>query len=83
MDNKPIFFCIQRQCHMCITGVSGCTLPADWDGVWHDSSDSTRDITFTRSSSSAVGWGVTVYSSTITSWTCVDEDTSNNLFLFQ
>lgn len=66
-----------------ILGVSGCTLPADWDGEWHDSSDTTQDITFTRSSSNVVGWGVTVYSSTIISWTCVDEDTSNNLFLFQ
>ncbi|XP_052675031.1 uncharacterized protein LOC128156782 [Crassostrea angulata] len=66
-----------------IMGVYSCTLPADWDGEWHDSSDTTQDITFTRSSSYVVGWGLTVYSSAFTSWTCVDEDTSNNLLLFK
>lgn len=60
-----------------------CTLPADWDGEWHDSSDTTQDITITRSSSYVVGWGLTVYSSAFTSWTCVDEDTSNNFLLFK
>ncbi|XP_052719398.1 uncharacterized protein LOC128191368 [Crassostrea angulata] len=63
--------------------VNSCTLPADWDGEWHDSSDTTQDITFTRSSSYVVGWGLAVYSSAFTSWTCVDEDTSNNFLLFK
>lgn len=66
-----------------ILGVSGCSLPADWDGEYHDSSDITQDITITRSSSYVVGWGLNVYTSPITSWTCVDEDTSNNLLLFK
>lgn len=66
-----------------ILGVYGCTLPSAWDGELHDSSDTTRDITITRSTNNVVGWGVTVYSSQITSWTCVDEDTSNNLLLFK
>lgn len=66
-----------------VKGAYSCTLPADWDGDYHDSSDTTRDITFTRSSSNVVGWGLVVYSSAISYWTCVDEDTSNNLLLFQ
>lgn len=66
-----------------ILGVSGCSLPVDWDGEYHDSSDTTQDITFTQSSNYVVGWGLNVYSSTITSWTCIDEDTSNNFLLFQ
>lgn len=66
-----------------ILDVHSCSLPADWDGEYHDSSVTTQDITFTRSSSNVVGWGLMVYSSPITSWTCVDEDTSNNLLLFQ
>lgn len=61
----------------------GCTLPLEWDGEWHDSSDTTRDIMFTRSGSFAEGWGFTVYSSTITTWTCVDENTSTKLLLFK
>lgn len=87
MGNKPsyalFFYCIQRKCHLCVTGVSGCSLPVDWDGEYHDSSDTTQDITFTQSSNYVVGWGLNVYSSTITSWTCIDEDTSNNFLLFQ
>lgn len=66
-----------------VKGAYSCTLPADWDGDYHDSSDTTRDITFTRSSSNVAGWGLGVYTSAISSWTCVDEDTSNNLLLFQ
>uniref|UniRef100_A0A8W8L8W6 Uncharacterized protein n=1 Tax=Magallana gigas TaxID=29159 RepID=A0A8W8L8W6_MAGGI len=64
-------------------GVYSCTLPADWDGEWHDSSDTTQDITITRSNNYVVGWGVIVYISPITSWTCVDGDTTNNLLLFK
>ncbi|XP_078324037.1 uncharacterized protein LOC144622549 [Crassostrea virginica] len=66
-----------------LLGVESCSLPAEWDGEWHDSSDTERDITFTRSSNYIVGWKHTSYSDTITSWTCVDQDTSNNLLLFK
>ncbi|XP_078324131.1 uncharacterized protein LOC111125499 isoform X3 [Crassostrea virginica] len=64
-------------------GVERCSLPVEWDGEWHDSSDTEQDITFTRSSSYVEGWKHTIYLDTVTSWTCVDQDTSNNLLLFK
>ncbi|XP_078324139.1 uncharacterized protein LOC144622557 [Crassostrea virginica] len=66
-----------------ILETESCSLPVEWDGEWHDSSDTEQDITFTRSSNYVVGWKHTAYSDTITSWTCVDQDTSNNLLLFK
>eukprot|EP00105_Crassostrea_gigas_P007659 XP_011421976.2 PREDICTED: uncharacterized protein LOC105324561 [Crassostrea gigas] len=64
-------------------GDTGCSLPVDWDGEFHDSSDSTQDITITRYNNYVVGWSLTVLISTVSSWTCVDEDKSNNLLLFK
>lgn len=57
----------------------------DWDGEWHDSNDTTRDITFTRSTNNVIGWSTTVpqFSSSVTSWTCVDDDPNKKLLLFQ
>lgn len=71
--------------NVCITGVYGCVLPTDWDGEWHDSSDTTQDITFTWSNNTVIGWSTTVpvFSSSVTSWTCVDDDPPSNLLLFQ
>ena len=66
-----------------ITGVERCSFPVEWDGEWHDSSDIEQDITFTRSSSYVEGWKHTIFLDTITSWTCVDQETSNNLLLFK
>ena len=66
-----------------ITGVEMCSLPVEWDGEWHDSSDTEQDITFTRSTSYVEGWKHTAYSDNITSWTCVNQDTFNNLCLFK
>ena len=66
-----------------ITGLESCSLPVEWDGEWHDSSDTEQDITFSRSSSYVEGWKHTGFLDTITSWTCVDQDTSNNLLLFK
>ena len=66
-----------------ITGLESCSLPVEWDGKWHDSSDTEQDITFSRSSRYVEGWKHTIYLDTITSWTCVDQDTSNNLLLFE
>ncbi|XP_078324120.1 uncharacterized protein LOC111125508 [Crassostrea virginica] len=66
-----------------IYDAESCSLPVEWDGEWHDSSDTEQDITFTRSSSYVVGWKHIAYSDTITSWTCVDQDTFNNLLLFK
>ncbi|XP_052674699.1 uncharacterized protein LOC128156563 [Crassostrea angulata] len=83
MNSKINHMCLFSWISSIILGAYSCTLPAYWDGDYHDSSDTTRDITFTRSSSNVVGWGLMVYSSAISSWTCVDEDTSNNLLLFQ
>lgn len=71
--------------NVCITGVYGCILPKDWDGEWHDSSDTTQDITFPQSNNTVIGWSTTVpqFSSSVSSWTCVDYDPNNNLLLFQ
>ena len=66
-----------------ITGVERCSLPVEWDGEWHDSSDTERDITFTRSNRYVEGWKHMLNLDTVTSWTCVDQDTSNNLLLFK
>jgi hypothetical protein len=66
-----------------LVGVYSCTLPLEWDGEWHDSSDTTQDITFTRSDNYVVGWDHRVFEDTVTSWTCVEDDPSNNLLLFQ
>ena len=66
-----------------ITDAESCSLPVEWDGEWHDSSDTEQDITFTRSSNYVEGWKHIIYADTITSWTCVDQDSSNNLVLFK
>nr|XP_034301355.1 uncharacterized protein LOC105324560 isoform X1 [Crassostrea gigas] len=66
-----------------ILGVLGCSLPSSWDGEFHDSSDTTQDITINRTNNVVVGWSVRAYSTQVTSWTCVDDDTSNNLLLFK
>ena len=68
---------------LCFTERESCSLPVEWDGEWHDSSDTEQDITFTRSSSYVVGWKHKAFSDTITSWTCMDQNTSNNLLLFK
>ncbi|XP_048775580.1 uncharacterized protein LOC125680182 [Ostrea edulis] len=65
------------------TGAYSCTLPTKWDGEWHDSSETTKDITFTRSDNYVEGWNHQVFSDTLTSWTCIADDSSNNLLLFK
>ena len=80
---KGVNFILKTVISSVITGVESCSLPVEWDGEWHDSSDTERDITFTRSSSYVEGWKHTTLSQDIASWTCVDQDTSNNLLLFK
>lgn len=77
-------FCLKKD-HVCNTGVYDCIFPMDWGGEWHDSSDTTQDITFTRSSSYVIGWSTTVsqLGCSITSWTCVDDNPPNSLLLFK
>ncbi|KAK3097990.1 hypothetical protein FSP39_015096 [Pinctada imbricata] len=63
------------------TNVGSCTLPSGWDGTWHDSGYG--DVVFTSSTQGVTsGWGIQAYSSQVTSWTCVSEDTSQNRLLF-
>ena len=69
--------------YIVLVGVYSCTLPTEWDGEWHDSSETTKDITFTHSDNYVVGWTHQIYSDSMTSWTCLDEDSSNNLLLFK
>ena len=83
LHNSWIFFKNSFILRVCFTERESCSLPVEWDGEWHDSSDTEQDITFNRSSNYVVGWKHTAYSDTITSWTCVDQDTSNNLLLFK
>ncbi|XP_078323053.1 uncharacterized protein LOC111125513 [Crassostrea virginica] len=61
-----------------------CTFPTTWDGTWYDSASTTSDIVFDLSNLKvSSGWTITAYSSTVTSWTCVDHDASSNLILFK
>ena len=55
-----------------------CSLPSPWTGDWYDSFYG--QLTF--SATTLTGWQVQAYATTITSWTCVSEDTTNNYLLF-
>ncbi|XP_056011731.1 uncharacterized protein LOC125681012 [Ostrea edulis] len=66
-----------------IVGAYSCTLPTQWDGEWHDSSETTKDITFTLSDNYVEGWSHQIYSTAVTSWTCIADDSSSNLLLFK
>ncbi|XP_033729074.1 neurogenic locus notch homolog protein 2-like isoform X2 [Pecten maximus] len=59
-----------------------CIFPLSWDSKWWDSQHD-NDVMFTFSSSQISGWSVVVDSSTITSWTCVVEDTAQDLFVLK
>jgi len=59
-----------------------CSFPVTWDGTWYDSTEGT--ITFSRGTNQVTsGWIVTLGASSVTSWTCLAEDTSNRHFLFR
>lgn len=62
-----------------------CTQPtSEWSGNWYDSQfDGTFAMTWSGSAISVTGWSVTAYSSVVSSWTCVLEDTSNKYILFK
>lgn len=61
-----------------------CTFPTTWDGTWYDSSLTAADVTFNKANLQVTsGWTITAYSSTVTTWTCVDHDSSSNLILFK
>ncbi|XP_033742219.1 putative GPI-anchored protein pfl2 isoform X3 [Pecten maximus] len=64
---------------------STCTQPSsEWSGNWYDSQfDGTFAMTWSGSAITVSGWSVTAYSSTVTSWTCVLEDTTNNYIVFK
>ncbi|XP_061164078.1 uncharacterized protein LOC133173153 [Saccostrea echinata] len=81
--NEEIMICVFLWMSAIIIRVQSCTLPTDWDGEWHDSSDTTQDITFTLSDKYVVGWKHQIYSATITSWTCIADKASDNLLLFK
>nr|XP_022322382.1 uncharacterized protein LOC111123938 isoform X5 [Crassostrea virginica] len=54
-----------------------CTLPTSWDGQWWDSG--TGDVTFVHSSQTLTGWRLQVYTSVITDWTCVNQNSTSHL----
>lgn len=52
--------------------VGSCTFPAEWDGLWYDSRNT--EVTLDQATSAVLsGWSVTAYTSTVTSWTCVEQ----------
>lgn len=52
--------------------VESCTFPAEWDGLWYDSRNT--EVTLDQATSAVLsGWSVTAYTSTVTSWTCVEQ----------
>ncbi|XP_021364478.1 uncharacterized protein LOC110457484 isoform X3 [Mizuhopecten yessoensis] len=63
---------------------STCSQPSsEWSGNWYDSQfDGTFGITWSSNVITITGWSVTAYSSTVTSWSCVTEDTTNNYIVF-
>ncbi|XP_061164536.1 uncharacterized protein LOC133173571 [Saccostrea echinata] len=58
-------------------GECACTLPSLWDGQWWDSSSG--EVTFTHSTQLLTGWRIQAYTSVITSWTCVNQNSSSFL----
>lgn len=54
-----------------------CTLPVAWDGQWWDSGS--WDLTFSHSTQTLTGWRLQVFSSVITDWTCVNQNSSSYL----
>ncbi|XP_060074180.1 location of vulva defective 1-like, partial [Ylistrum balloti] len=61
-----------------------CTQPSSqWTGNWYDSQfDGTFAMSWSGSAITVTGWSVTAYSSTVSSWTCVLEDTTNRYIVF-
>ncbi|XP_061184955.1 uncharacterized protein LOC133192971 [Saccostrea echinata] len=49
-----------------------CSFPQEWDGLWYDSRK--KEVTLNRNTSAVQsGWTLTAYTSTVTSWTCVEQ----------
>ncbi|XP_062576711.1 uncharacterized protein LOC134238597 [Saccostrea cucullata] len=49
-----------------------CSFPQEWDGLWYDSRK--KEVTLNRTTSAVQsGWTLTAYTSTVTSWTCVEQ----------
>ncbi|CAG2256881.1 unnamed protein product [Mytilus edulis] len=59
-----------------------CTFPVTWDGTWYDSTEGTLTISKATLQVTS-GWVVTLGASSVTTWTCVAEDTSNNYLVFR
>lgn len=53
-----------------------------WDGTWYDSTEGTLTISKATLQVTS-GWVVTLGASSVTTWTCVAEDTSNNYLVFR
>lgn len=63
--------------YLVVPTTCACTLPVSWDGQWWDSES--WDLTFSHSTQTLTGWRLQVYSSVITDWTCVNQNSSNYL----
>ncbi|XP_076117262.1 uncharacterized protein LOC143085021 isoform X4 [Mytilus galloprovincialis] len=56
-----------------------CSLPTEWDGTWYDSYRG--DVVLDHNNAQVTsGWTLTSYSSSVSSFTCVTEDTGYFLF---
>ena len=59
-----------------------CNFPSTWESGWYDSS--MGNVTMSNSSKAIMsGWSVTTYGVPVTTWTCVTENTTNNIMLFK
>ncbi|XP_048778341.2 uncharacterized protein LOC125682012 [Ostrea edulis] len=66
-----LFFVFRKAC--------ACVLPSEWDGLMYDSRKG--DVMLNHAASNVQsGWNLTSYSSTVTSWTCVEH--SGDVYLF-
>ncbi|CAC5362412.1 unnamed protein product [Mytilus coruscus] len=56
-----------------------CSLPTEWDGTWYDSYRG--DVVFDHNNAQVTsGWTLSSYSSSVSAFTCVTEDTGYYLF---
>lgn len=59
-----------------------CTLPSDWNGAWLDTEKDSISFDFSTNRVTN-GWSISAYNNTVTSWTCHNDNVTNNYLLFK
>nr|XP_034301244.1 uncharacterized protein LOC105330858 isoform X2 [Crassostrea gigas] len=59
-----------------------CTFPLDFAGTWHDSRTDSVEFVYDHSRVS-LGWAMTISNNTVSSWTCMSDDTNSQLLLLK